>query len=52
MKSNWPIYFSPNPLLMYSANVKDSEKPIADWLPYPPQLNINIGFGLRILFCG
>jgi len=35
-------------LLMYSGNVKDSEMPIADWLPYPPLLYINIGVGLRV----
>ena len=40
-----PVLLSPNPLLMYSASVKDSEMPIADWLPYPPQLHINIGCG-------
>ena len=42
-------YFSliPDPILMYSTNVKDSEMPIADWLPYPSPLYINIEFGLR-----
>ena len=40
---------SPNPLLMYSAYVKDRfnvKMPIADWLPYPLSLYIHIGFGL------
>ena len=32
---------------MYSANVKIVKMPIADWLPYPSPLYINIGFGLR-----
>ena len=33
--------------VVYSTNVKDSEMPIADWLPYPTPLNIYIGFGLN-----